>query len=166
MANITLKGNACHTVGELPQQGSTAPEFKLTKTDLSDVGLADFSGRTLILNIFPSLDTPTCSLSVKQFNEQAVKHPHIQVLCISSDLPFAHTRFCAQNHLEHIVNLSCFRHPEFGKTYGVTIIDGPLQGLLARAVVVIDDRGKVRYTQLVSEIANEPDYDKALAATM
>lgn len=163
MAKITLKGNPCHTCGELLSAGGTAPDFKLTRSDLSDVTLADFTGKKIILNIFPSIDTPVCAASVKKFNEQAASRSDTIVLCISKDLPFAQKRFCGTEGLEKVLPLSAFRSPQFGKDYGVEIIDGPLAGLFARAIVVIDPGGKVTHTELVNEIGKEPNYEKALA---
>lgn len=163
MATITLQGNPIATVGELPAVGSTAPAFTLTKTDLSEVTLADFAGKTVILNIYPSVDTGVCAESTRKFNAIASANPNVAVLCISADLPFAHSRFCGTEGLQNVVSLSTFRHPEFGKDYGVTIADGVLAGLMSRAVVVIKD-GKVAYTEQVPEIAQEPNYDAALAA--
>ena len=151
-----------HTVGPLPAIYSQAPDFTVTKTDLGEVHLKNFLGKKIILNIFPSLDTPTCARAMQQFNVLADKHPGILILCVSADLPFAQKRFCAAEHLANVVPVSVFRHPDFGKIYGVSIIDGPLTGLLSRAVVVIDEQGKIIYTQQVREVADEPDY----AATM
>ena len=164
MAQITLKGNPIHTSGELPKAGAPAPGFTLTRKDLSEVSLPDFKGQRLVLNIFPSVDTPTCATSVRTFNAQASKAPNTVVLCISQDLPFAAGRFCAAEGLENVVPASAFRSPDFGQSYGVTLVDGPLRGLLARAVVVVDGDGKVIHTQLVPEIASEPDYAAALAS--
>lgn len=161
MAQITLKGNPVNTNGELVAVGTQAPNFSLTKTDLSTATLADFKGKKLILNIFPSLDTPTCAQSVRQFNQQA-ETLGVPVLCISHDLPFAHNRFCSTEGLDHVIPLSVFRNPEFAKAYGVGIVDGPLAGLLARAVILIDEQGKVRYTELVEEIADEPNYQAVI----
>jgi thiol peroxidase len=163
VAEITLKGNPFHTSGELPKVGSPTPAFTLVKGDLGEATLKDFSGRRVVLNIFPSLDTPTCATSVRTFNARASKTPNTVVLCISADLPFAAKRFCSTEGLENVVPASCFRNAEFGAAYGVTLVDGPLKGLLARAVVVVDDKGKVLHTELVPEIANEPNYDAALA---
>lgn len=163
MANVTLQGNAMETVGELPAVGADAPAFNLVKVDLSEAGLGDFAGKTVVLNIFPSLDTPTCAQSVRTFNEKASGMDNAVVLCISADLPFAMARFCGAEGLEDVVSLSTFRSPEFGADYGVTFKNGPLVGLLSRAIVVVKD-GKVVYTQQVGEIADEPDYDAALAA--
>ncbi len=165
MAKITLKGNLVNTIGELPSKGSMAPDFKLTATDLSDKSLNDFKGNKLVLNIFPSLDTPTCAASVRKFNELATAMNNTKVLAISKDLPFAHARFCTSEGIENVINLSGFKcSGSFGKDYGVEIIDGPLAELYSRAVVVIDENGKVIYTQQVPEIVDEPDYDDVLAA--
>jgi thiol peroxidase len=162
MSNITLKGNPFETVGTLPAKGTEAPFFCLVKTDLSEAGPADFAGKRLVLNIFPSLDTPVCASSVRRFNQDASSLDNTVVLCISADLPFAHKRFCETEGLKNVVSLSVFRSPEFGHEYGVTIANGPLKGLLSRAIVIIDADGIVRYTQQVSEIVEEPDYSAAL----
>ncbi|BDU74785.1 thiol peroxidase [Mesoterricola silvestris] len=162
MAQVTLKGNPIHTSGDLPRTGNPAPAFTLTRKDLSEVSLADLKGQRVVLNIFPSIDTPTCATSVRTFNAQASKAANTVVLCISVDLPFASGRFCAAEGLDKVVPASAFRAPEFGKAYGVTLVDGPLRGLLARAVVVVDESGKVIHTELVPEIAQEPDYAAAL----
>lgn len=164
MATITLKGNSIHTAGELPAVGSQLPAFTLVKSDLSEVSPADFAGKKLVLNIFPSLDTAVCAASVRRFNKEAGERGDAVVLCISADLPFAQGRFCTTEGLENVVSLSVFRSPEFGLDYGLTITDGPLKGLLSRAVIVTDASGKVLYAEQVPEIVQEPDYDKALAA--
>ncbi|HIJ38567.1 MAG TPA: thiol peroxidase [Rhodospirillaceae bacterium] len=164
MASITLKGNPIHTNGDLPALGSKAPAFTLTTTDLAEVGLASFPGKTVVLNIFPSVDTPTCAMSVRRFNSDMSGKDNLVVLCVSADLPFAHKRFCGAEGLERVLSVSDLRDRDFGKRYGVSIIDGPLAGLLARAVVVIGPNGLVSYTQLVPEIAQEPDYAAVLAA--
>lgn len=164
MAKITLKGNAVNTIGNLPEIGTMAPEFTLVKNDLSEGKLSDYKGQKVILNIFPSLDTGTCAASVRRFNQEASNLDNTKVLCISKDLPFAQARFCGAEGLENVHNMSDFRTGKFGRDYGVEIIDGPLAGLESRAVVVVDEEGKVVYTQQVSEIVDEPDYDKALAA--
>jgi thiol peroxidase len=163
MAEITLQGNPIHTSGNLPQVGSDAPDFTLVASDMSDRSLSDYAGKTLVLNIFPSLDTPVCANSVRAFNEKAAD-ADATVLCISADLPFAHDRFCSAEGIDNVDTLSTFRSPEFGEAYGMTIVDGALEGILGRAVVVVDGDGKVSYTELVPEIAQEPDYDAALAA--
>lgn len=162
MATITLKGNPIHTCGQLPNVGSNAPDFLLTKTDLSDVSLKDFAGKRIVLNIFPSLDTPVCATSIRKFNAEAGKLNNTVVLCVSVDLPFAHSRFCVAEGLQNVVSASELRHRVFGEAYGVRVIDGPLAGLLSRAVVVIDETGKVIYTEQVPEIAQEPNYEAAL----
>ncbi len=164
MAKITLKGNPVNTSGDLPKKGSKAPDFKLVKSDLSTQSLSDLHGKKLILNIFPSLDTATCAASVRAFNKLAAGTSNTVVLAISKDLPFAHGRFCSTEGITNVVTLSGFRDSGFGKAYGVDIIDGPLAGLYARSVVVVDEKGNVVYTQLVPETVNEPDYDPALAA--
>lgn len=164
MTKITLKGNPVNTVGTLPAKGQMAPDFKATKTDLSETSLQDFKGKKIILNIFPSLDTPVCATSVRKFNESASQLKNTVVLCISADLPFAQARFCGAEGLKNVIPLSVFRHSEFGKNYGVTIVDGPLAGLLSRAVVVIDENGNIAYNEQVSEITKEPDYQVALTA--
>ncbi len=164
MAQVTLKGNPIHTSGDLPKVGSQAPAFTLTRTDLSEVTPADFPGQRLVLNIFPSIDTPTCATSVRTFNAQAGKAPNTTVLCISADLPFAAARFCTTEGLDKVVPASVFRNSGFGTAFGVTLSDGPLRGLLARSVVVLDEKGKVLHAELVGEIAHEPNYEAALAA--
>jgi thioredoxin-dependent peroxiredoxin len=164
MAQITFKGNAIHTAGQLPEVGSQAPDFKITKSDLSETSLGDYRGKRLVMNIFPSIDTPVCATSVRRFNEAAGKLANTVVLCISRDLPFAHSRFCAAEGLKNVVTASEFRDSHFSGAYGVRIVDGPLAGLLARAVLVIDGSGKVIHTEQVPDIAQEPDYAKALAA--
>ena len=164
MAQITLQGNAIETIGTLPAKGAAAPAFTLVKTDLSEATLADYKGKKVVLNIFPSIDTSVCAASVRQFNKAAGENANTVVLCISADLPFAAGRFCETEGLKNVETLSVFRAPAFGKDYGVTITTGPLAGLLARAVVVIDEAGKVVYTELVPEIVQEPDYAGALAA--
>lgn len=163
MATITLHGKTLDTVGTLPAPGSPAPDFTLTKTDLSDCTLADFPGKTVVLNIFPSIDTPVCAASVRRFNQEAGQRDNTVVLCISADLPFAHHRFCEVEGLKNVIPLSVFRSPAFGRDYGVLITSGPIAGLLARAVVIITPTGKVVYTEQVPEISQEPDYAKAMA---
>ncbi len=164
MATVTLKGNAVKTVGDLPKVGSKAPDFRLVTTELGELTLANFSGKMLILNIFPSVDTATCATSVRQFNSRAAAKPDAVVLCVSKDLPFAFKRFCGAEGIDKVQTGSDFRDPEFGRRYGLTMVDGPISGLLARAVVVVGKDGVVRHVELVGEIANEPDYTKALAA--
>lgn len=162
MATITLDGNEIHTVGELPAVGSAAPEFTLTSAELGDSSLADYAGKKIVLNIFPSIDTGVCAESTRRFNAAAGSLDDTVVLCISADLPFALSRFCGAENLKNVVTLSTFRSPQFGDDYGVRIIDGALTGLMSRAVVIIDGSGTVKYTQQVPEIAQEPDYDAAL----
>jgi len=162
MAQITLRGNQINTVGELPAVGSQAPGFTLTGTDLGELSSSQFNGTPVVLNIFPSIDTPVCATSVRTFNERAAGGG-VSVLCISKDLPFAQKRFCGAEGIENVTTASAFRDG-FGEDYGVTIVDGPMAGLLARAIVVIGADGNVAYTELVPEIAQEPDYDAALAA--
>lgn len=164
MAEITLKGNPCHTNGELPTVGSTAPDLVLTAGDLSDVTLATYAGKKKLLNIVPSLDTPTCATSTRKFNGALADRDDSVALIISADLPFAQQRFCGGEKLEKVVPLSMMRSKRFAKDYGVLITDGPLNGVTARAVVVLAEDNTVIYTQLVEEIADEPDYDAALAA--
>ena len=163
MARFTLKGNPFNTVGELPARGSAAPDFRLVKTDLGEVRLADLKGQRVVLNIFPSLDTEVCAASVRRFNAEAAGLSNTTVLCVSMDLPFAHKRFCTTEGLERVVSASDFREGVFGRAYGVRIADGPLAGLLARSVVVLDGTGKVIHSQLVPETVTEPDYAAALA---
>jgi len=162
MAQITLRGNPIHTVGELPSVGSPAPAFRLTGGDLGPIGSDLFSGKPVVLNIFPSIDTPVCAASVRTFNERA-SSGGVSVVCVSKDLPFAFSRFCAAEGIENVKTASAFRD-SFGEDYGVTITDGPMAGLLARAIVVIGADGKIAYTELVPEIAQEPDYEAALAS--
>jgi thiol peroxidase len=162
MADITLGGNPVHTTGNLPQTGTQAPDFTLVKGDLSTASLSDFKGSKLVLNIFPSVDTGTCAASVRKFNQEASSLQNTKVLCISRDLPFAQNRFCGAEGLTNVVSLSDFKTGSFGQAYGVTLTDGPLDGLLSRAVVVIDENGTVTYTQQVPDIKDEPDYEAAL----
>lgn len=162
MAKITLKGNPIHTNGALPHLGTKAPDFLLVDGELHDRSLKDYKGKRKLLSIVPSLDTSVCSLSTKKFNEKVKAHPEVAVLVISGDLPFAQKRMCSQEHVENITPLSMMRNKEFGRAYGILIEDGPLAGICARAVVVLDESDHVLYTELVPEIAQEPDYDKAL----
>jgi thiol peroxidase len=162
MAQITLRGNPINTVGELPAVGSPAPGFSLVGTDLGAVSNEQFSGKPVLLNIFPSVDTPVCATSVRTFNERAAGSG-VSVLCVSNDLPFAQKRFCGAEGIENVATASAFRD-NFGVDYGIALADGPMAGLLARAVVVIGADGNVAYTELVPEIAQEPNYDAALAA--
>lgn len=162
MAAITFKGSPIQTVGSLPAVGSPAPAFVLCKGDLNDVSLADYAGKTLVLNIVPSLDTGVCQASARRFNQIATEVKDVLVLNVSLDLPFAQARFCGSEGLDKVVNLSAFRTPEFGTDYGVTIQEGPLAGLFSRAVVLIGADGKVLYTEQVPEIAQEPQYEAVL----
>jgi thiol peroxidase len=164
MAKITLKGNPFKTVGKLPKIGKKAPKFSLIKADLSSAKLKDFKGSKVILNIFPSLDTGTCAASVRRFNEAAGKLENTKVLCISRDLPFAQARFCGAEGLENVITLSDFAKGKFGKNYGLTIQDGPLANLHSRAIVILDEKGVVTYTEQVPEIVDEPNYEAALKA--
>jgi len=164
MATVTLKGNPVTVGGTLPGKGASAPDFKLTNKELKDLGLSDYSGKRKVLNIVPSLDTPTCAKSTRVFNEKASSMNNSVVLVISADLPFAMSRFCSAEGLNNVVTLSTFRNRDFHTKYGVDVADGPLKGLTARAVVVLDENNKVLHSELVSEIANEPNYDAALAA--
>ena len=164
MASITLGGNPIHTNGDLPKTGNKAPEFSLTKNDLSTVTLADYAGSKLVLNIFPSVDTGTCAASVRKFNESASKLENTKVLCISRDLPFAQARFCGAEGLANVESLSDFRDGNFGKNYGLEIADSAFAGLHSRVVIVLDENGLVKYSEQVPEIANEPNYEAALAS--
>ena len=163
MAEITLRGNPIHTVGELPPVGSPAPEFTLTGGNLADVTIGDFAGQSLVLNIFPSIDTGTCQASVRAFNVRAGGLDGVTVLNVSADLPFAQTRFCGAEGIENVTSASTFRS-DFGDAYGVKMSEGPLAGLLSRAVVVVGPDGTVKYTEQVPEIGQEPDYEGALGA--
>lgn len=163
MATITRRGTPVETAGELPATGQPAPEARFTQGDLSELALSDLKGQRVILNIFPSIDTPTCAKSVRRFNEEAGSLDNTRVLCVSADLPFAQARFCGAEGLEQVMSVSTFRNPDFGRTYGVEMVDGPLKGLLSRAIVVIDESGTVVHTEQVPEIAQEPDYQAALA---
>jgi thiol peroxidase len=163
MATTKLGGNPVNTSGSLPATNSPTPAFTLVKDDLSEVTNASLAGKRVVLNIFPSVDTPTCAKSVRKFNELAASMNNTVVLCVSADLPFAQKRFCGAEGITNVQNASSFR-TDFGKVYGLNIVDGVLKGLLARAVVVLDEAGKVKHTELVDEIANEPNYDAALAA--
>lgn len=163
MATVTLRGNTVNTSGNLPVVGSKAPEFDLVKQDLSSVKLSDLAGKKVVLNIFPSIDTPTCATSVRKFNEKAAGRDNTVVLCVSKDLPFAAKRFCAAEGISNVITGSSFRDTAFEDAYGVKLIDSALTGLIARSVVVVDETGTVVYTELVPETGSEPDYDAALA---
>lgn len=164
MATVTLKGNPIQTNGELPKPGSDAPGFRLVGKDLKDISLHDFAGKRKVLNIFPSIDTPTCATSVRQFNQRATQLPNTVVLCISADLPFAQARFCGAEGIANVVMLSMMRDRHFAKDYGVLFETGPLAGLTARAVVVLDENNRVLHSELVTEVAHEPNYDAVLQA--
>lgn len=162
MSTVTLQGSPVELKGELPKIGSVAPEFRLVGIDLKPVGLEDYPGKRKVLNIFPSVDTPTCAMSVREFNRRASSLPNTVVICISADLPFAQKRFCGAEGISNVVNASLMRGRKFAEDYGVAIASGPLRGLTARAVVVVDQADRVVHVELVSEIANEPDYDSAI----
>lgn len=164
MSQTALEGNVVNVCGAMPEVGSRAADFVLTKTDLSEAALSEFEGKKVVLNIFPSIDTPVCAASVRTFNKDAASKEDVVVLCISMDLPFALGRFCGGEGLDDVISLSAFRSPSFAEDYGVGIVDSPLRGLLARAVVVLDTDGKVVYTELVPEITTEPNYAAALQA--
>ena len=163
METIFFQGSPCHTYGDIPAVGTTAPAFTLTAADLSNVTLDDFKGKRVVLNIFPSLDTPVCAMSVRKFNKEAADLENTQVLCVSMDLPFAMSRFCSTEGIENLKVASAFRSADFAKNYGLQMVDGPLAGLLARAVIVLDADHKVIYNDLVEEITNEPDYKGAIS---
>jgi len=162
MANVTLKGNPVETLGQLPEPGSDAPDFTLVKTDLSEVSLSDYAGSRLVLNIFPSVDTDTCAMSVRAFNKRAADLHNTAVLCVSADLPFALARFCGAEGIDNVEAASSFRSA-FGEDYGLSFTSGPLKGLLSRCVVTIDEHGKVLHSEQVSEITEEPNYEAALS---
>jgi thiol peroxidase len=164
MAKITLKGNPVNTSGNLPLKGTEAPDFSLVKSDLTNLNLSELKGKKVILSISPSLDTSICATSTRKFNQLAAGKNNVVVLAITKDLPFAAARFCTTEGITNVISLSGFRDRNFGKSYGIDIIDGAFEGLYARSLVVIDEKGKVVYTQLVPEIATEPDYDAALAS--
>lgn len=163
MAEITLGGNPIHTVGELPSVGSRGPDFSVTAANLTQISNADLAGKRVVLNIFPSLDTAVCAMGVRRFNEAAANLDNTVVMCVSADLPFAHSRFCGAEGISNVQTGSTFRS-DFGTAYGVAMADGKLSGLMARAVVVLDESGNVVHSQLVPEIAQEPDYDAAIAS--
>lgn len=163
MAKVTFKGNDVHTNGSLPTVGAEAPEFKGVKSDLSELSLGDLRGKKVVLNVFPSLDTAVCAASVRRFNKEAASHPDTIVLAISKDLPFAQGRFCTTEGIDRVIPLSAFRCSCFEDKYGMLLINGPLKGLLARGVIVVDEAGKVVYEELVPEITTEPNYDAVLA---
>lgn len=162
MTTVTLGGNKVNVQGHFPKTGDQAPEFTLVKSDLSELSLSSLKGKKVVLNIFPSLDTKVCAMSVRKFNDLAAGMHNTVVLAISRDLPFAHARFCTTEGIENLTGLSAFRNATFGEDYGVALADGPLAGLLARAVIILNEQGKVIYTELVPEITHEPNYDAAL----
>lgn len=164
MATVTLQGNPIHTSGDLPQKGDKAPDFRLIDRELNERSLADYAGRRKVLNIVPSLDTPVCAAQARRFNEEAASLDNTQVLVISADLPFAQSRFCETESIENLDTLSIVRSTDFGEAYGVALTEGPLAGICARAVIVLDENDVVQYTQLVPEIAEEPDYEAVLKA--
>jgi len=162
MTQIKLKGNVVNTIGSLPEIGKKAKDTDFVNTELQNVSISNFKGKNIVLNIFPSIDTAVCSASVRRFNSILSEIKNTVVLCISMDLPFAHKRFCGAEGLDKVISLSSFRNKDFGKKYGVTIIDGPLAGLFSRAVVVINEKGRIVYTQQVPDIVEEPDYTKVV----
>ena len=162
METVYFNGTECHTAGLLPTVGTTAPNFDLTGVDLSNITNSDYAGKNIVLNIFPSLDTEVCAMSVRRFNTEAAKLKDTVILCVSMDLPFAMARFCTINGIEGVIPASAFRSPAFGKDYGVMLVDGPLKGLLTRAVLIIDKEGKIAYRDLVDDITHEPDYEGAM----
>ena len=164
MAKVKFSGETVETIGKLPEVGSKAPDFCLTKGDLSDAKLSDYKGKRVVLNIFPSIDTGVCAQSVRTFNKKASSLDNTVVLCISADLTFAQGRYCGAEGLENVVTLSTFKSPDFGKDYGCLLTSGALKGLMSRCVIVLDEEGKVLYTEQVEEITHEPNYDKAIAA--
>jgi thiol peroxidase len=164
MATITLNGDPIHTCGELPLPGHATPPFTLTRGDLSEITSVELEGERVVLSIFPSLDTSTCAESVRKFNRLTADLADTVMLCVSMDLPFAQTQFCGAEHLNRVLTASAFRHPDFGKAFGVTLVEGPMRGLLARAVVALDENGTVLHAELVPELTHEPDYDLAVHA--
>lgn len=162
METVYFKGTPCHTYGEVPAVGTKAPAFDLVSRDLTEVRNADFPNKRIVLNVFPSLDTPVCAASVRRFNQEAANLDSTVVICVSMDLPFAASRFCTAEGINNCIVASAFRSPEFAQKYGLKLVDGPLAGLLARAVIIIDERGEIVYRDLVEEITNEPDYEAAI----
>ena len=163
METIYFKGTPCHTYGNIPAVGTQAPEFTLTSNSLEDIKLTDYKGKRVVLNVFPSLDTAVCAMSVRRFNQEAAKLDNTVVICVSMDLPFAMGRFCTVEGIENVTVASAFRSPMFVEEYGLQIVDGPLAGLLARALLVLDENHKVIYSDLVDEITKEPDYEGAIS---
>lgn len=164
METTAFKGTPVHTCGHLPHTGSQAPRFTLTRGDLTELRSEELKGRRIVLNIFPSLDTAVCATSVRKFNQLAASLDNTTVVAVSKDLPFAQSRFCTTEGIENLIAASAFRSPEFAREYGIKMVDGPLAGLLARAVVIIDETGRIVYTELVPEITREPDYEAAIKA--
>ena len=164
METTAFKGTPVHTCGHLPHTGSQAPRFTLTRGDLTELRSEELKGRRIVLNIFPSLDTAVCATSVRKFNQLAASLDNTTVVAVSKDLPFAQSRFCTTEGIENLIAASAFRSPEFARDYGIEMVDGPLAGLLARAVVIIDETGRIVYTELVPEITREPDYEAAIKA--
>ena len=164
MATVTLKGNQINTIGNLPEVGHEMPNFRLTKNDLSDLSNSDLNGKKVVYNIFPSVDTGTCAASTRRFNQEAAALQNTTVVCISRDLPFAQKRFCGAEGIDNVIMASDFKNGDFGKDLGVIFIDGPLNALLSRSVIVADENGKILFTEQVSETANEPNYEAAIAA--
>lgn len=163
METVFFKGTPCHTYGSIPAAGTQAPCFNLTGKDLNEVRCSDFKGKRVVLNVFPSLDTPVCAMSVRRFNAEAAALDNTTVVCVSMDLPFAMARFCTAEGIDNLVVASAFRSPMFAEEYGLQLVDGPLAGLLARAVIIIDEDGRIVYSELVEEITHEPDYKAALS---
>lgn len=163
MNTVYFNGEPCHTYGSIPEVGQKAHCYNLVSSELKEISCQDYSGKKVVLNIFPSLDTPVCAASVRRFNEEAAKLPDVVVICVSMDLPFAMSRFCTVEGIKNVTAASAFRSPQFAQQYGVQIVDGPLAGLLSRAVFVLDENRKVLYSELVEEITKEPDYNGALA---
>lgn len=163
METIFFKGTPCHTYGQIPAVGTEAPGFDLTGKDLQPVRLSDYDGKRVVLNIFPSLDTPVCAMSVRKFNKEAADLDNVAIICVSMDLPFAMSRFCSAEGIDNVIAASAFRSPVFLQNYGVQMIDGPLAGLLARAVIVMDENHRIIFSDLVEEITNEPDYKGAIS---
>lgn len=163
METVFFKGSPCHTYGNIPAVGSKAPDFKLVTKDLAEITCDDFKGKRVVINVFPSLDTPVCAASVRRFNVEASKLDNTAVVCVSMDLPFAMSRFCSAEGIDNVTAASAFRSPTFAQQYGLQLVDGPLAGLLARAVIVMDENHQIIYSDLVEEITNEPDYEGAIS---
>lgn len=163
METVFFQETPCHTYGTLPTVGTKAPDFHVVNADLQTVSLADYAGKRLVLNVFPSLDTPVCAMSVRRFNSEASKLDNVKILCVSMDLPFAQKRFCTAEGIDNLEVASAFRSADFVQNYGLKLVDGPLEGLLARAVLIVDENGNVIFRDLVDEITHEPDYEAALS---